>query len=74
MVGPVRNWRLRHAVLKTPVGISLILAMKAPSSSGLLRYLEYTLVLYSVPRVSLWCGPFGLVGKKEEDVGNEHVH
>ena len=52
------------------------LAMKAPSSSGFLRYLEYTLVLYSAAlpgSLSLvWSIRPGRDGK--EDVGNEHVH
>lgn len=48
VVGPVRNWRLRHAVLYRQLGeVYFNLAMKAPSSSGFLCYLEYTLVLYS---------------------------
>ena len=47
MVGPVRKWRLRHAVLYRQLGeVYFNLAMKAPSSSGFC-YLEYTLVLYS---------------------------
>ena len=35
VVGPVRNWRLRHAVLYRQLGeVYFNLAMKAPSSSG----------------------------------------